>query len=126
MTPPDPTRRIMIAGGSGLIGRHLAAALVARGDEVLVLSRHPASVQTRLPGCALLHWQPGSHGRWQDELDVVDAVVDLSGAPFFTTLTGCALGNSILPTSAEAIAPCPASPVTATSGTSFTWCSPNV
>ena len=78
----------MIAGGSGLIGRHLSAALIARGDEVLVLSRHPASVQTRLPGCAVLRWHPGSHGRWQDELDVVDAVVDLSGAPFFTKWRG--------------------------------------
>ena len=46
----------MIAGGSGLIGRHLSAALIARGHEVLVLSRHPASVQTRLPGCAVLRW----------------------------------------------------------------------
>lgn len=78
----------MIAGGSGLIGRHLCAALLARGDEVLVLSRHPASVQTRLPGCAVLPWHPGSDGKWQDELDVVDAVVDLSGAPFFTRWRG--------------------------------------
>jgi uncharacterized protein len=88
MTPSESTRRIMIAGGSGLIGRHLSAALLARGDEVLVLSRHPASAQTHLPGCAVLRWHPGSHGRWQDELDVVDAVVDVSGAPFFTKWRG--------------------------------------
>jgi uncharacterized protein len=78
----------MIAGGSGLIGRHLSAALLARGDDVLVLSRHPASMQPRLPGCAVLRWHPGSDGRWQDELDVVDAVVDVSGAPFFTKWRG--------------------------------------
>jgi uncharacterized protein len=78
----------MIAGGSGLIGRHLAAALLARGDEVLVLSRHPASVRTRLPGCAVLPWRPGSDGKWQDELGVVDVVVDVSGAPFFTRWRG--------------------------------------
>lgn len=88
MTPSDSTRRVIIAGGSGLIGRHLCAALLARGDEVLVLSRHPASVQTRLPGCAVLPWHPGSGAKWQDELDVVDAVVDLSGAPFFTKWRG--------------------------------------
>ncbi len=52
----------MIAGGSGLIGRHLSAALIARGDEVLVLSRHPASVQTRLPECAVLPGVPGQAG----------------------------------------------------------------
>ena len=88
MTPSESTRRIMIAGGSGLIGRHLSAALLARDDEVLVLSRHPASAQTHLPGCAVLPWHPGSDGRWQDELDVVDAVVDVSGAPFFTRWPG--------------------------------------
>jgi uncharacterized protein len=87
-TRSDSPRRIMIAGGSGLIGRHLAAALLARGDEVLVLSRHPPSAQASLPGCAVLHWHPGSNGKWQDELDVVDAVVDLSGAPFFTKWRG--------------------------------------
>ena len=57
----------MIAGGGGLIGRHLSAALLARGDEVLVLSRLAASVQTRLPGCAVLRWHPGSDGKWQDD-----------------------------------------------------------
>ena len=88
MTPSDSARRIMIAGGSGLIGRLLSAALLARGDEVLVLSRDPASVQTRLPGCAVLRWHPGSDGKWQDELDVVVAVVDVSGAPFFTNWRG--------------------------------------
>jgi uncharacterized protein len=88
MTPSDATRRIMIAGGSGLIGRRLSAALLARGDEVLVLSRHPASAQTHLPRCAVLRWHPGSDGRWQDELDGVDAVVDVSGAPFFTKWRG--------------------------------------
>jgi uncharacterized protein len=80
--------RIMIAGGSGLIGRHLAAALIAQGDEVLVLSRRPASVQARLPGCGVLPWHPGSNGKWQDELDMVDAVVDVSGAPFFANWRG--------------------------------------
>jgi uncharacterized protein (TIGR01777 family) len=87
MTPSDSPRRIIIAGASGLIGRHLSAALLARGDEVLVLSRHPASAQAHLPGCAVLGWHPGSDGRWQDELDV-DAVVDVSGARFFTKWRG--------------------------------------
>lgn len=87
-TTPDSPRRIVIAGASGLIGRHLSAALLARGDEVLALSRHPAVAQARLPGCAVLGWRPGSDGKWQDELGVVDAVVDLSGAPFFTRWSG--------------------------------------
>ena len=86
----------MIAGGSGLIGRHLCAALLARGDEVLVLSRHPASVQARLRGCAVLPWHPGSDGKWQDKLDVVDAVVNLSGAPFCTRWRGDCYKREVL------------------------------
>jgi uncharacterized protein (TIGR01777 family) len=78
----------MIAGGSGLIGRHLCAALLARGDEVLVLSRDPAAARACLPGCTTLRWRPGSDGSWQDELDGAEAVVDVSGAPFFTKWRG--------------------------------------
>jgi len=78
----------MIAGGSGLIGRHLAAALLDRGHEVLVLSRDPARSQPLLPGCAVLPWRPSSDGRWQGELEVVDALINLSGAPFFTKWPG--------------------------------------
>ncbi len=87
-TTSTSPRRIVIAGGSGLIGRHLSAALAARGDQVLVLSRDPIAVQARLPGCAVLRWQPGSNGDWQEELDAVDGVIDLSGAPFFTKWRG--------------------------------------
>jgi NAD dependent epimerase/dehydratase family enzyme len=71
----------MIAGGSGLIGRHLAGALLRRVDEVLLLSRDPARAQPLLPGAAVLAWRLGSDGLWQDELEVVDALIDLSGGP---------------------------------------------
>ncbi len=33
--------KVLVTGGSGFIGRHLLNALMARGDEVLVLSRRP-------------------------------------------------------------------------------------
>ena len=41
------TRTIAIAGGSGFIGQHLAASLVARGDDVIVLSRDPERATRR-------------------------------------------------------------------------------
>lgn len=41
------TRRILISGGTGFIGSHLARALVAAGDQVAVLSR-PGSSTARL------------------------------------------------------------------------------
>ena len=48
------TRRIMIAGGIGLIGRHLCEQLLARGDEVVILSRHPEHTPQINRGAAVL------------------------------------------------------------------------
>lgn len=45
------SRRILISGGTGFIGSHLARALVADGDEVAVLSR-PGSSTARLQDIA--------------------------------------------------------------------------
>ncbi|MGQ0547508.1 MAG: NAD-dependent epimerase/dehydratase family protein [Betaproteobacteria bacterium] len=46
-----------IAGGSGFVGRHVCAALYARGHRVVVGSRHPrkavpTSSSTRSASCA--------------------------------------------------------------------------
>lgn len=84
---PAP-RRVILAGGSGNLGRRLAAALLARGDEVVVLSRHARHVQRMLPGAAVIKWSPASGGRWRAELKRCDAVVDVSGAPFFSPARG--------------------------------------
>lgn len=37
--------KIAVSGGSGFIGTHLVPRLLQRGDEVVVLSRHPESVR---------------------------------------------------------------------------------
>lgn len=67
--------RIAITGGTGMIGRALRAALEARGDEVVVLTRgRPAAP----------HEAQWSHSRGVLDLSVlhgVEAVVHLSGAP---------------------------------------------
>ncbi len=36
--------RVLVAGGSGFVGRHIARALIGDGHEVVVLSRDPARV----------------------------------------------------------------------------------
>lgn len=41
--------RILVTGGSGFIGATLVRALVARGHELWVLTRHPDKTATRLP-----------------------------------------------------------------------------
>jgi hypothetical protein len=83
----DPERRgvkamkVVIAGGSGLIGRALAADLVGDGHVVTVLSREPAAAMRVLPPAARsVGWDGRSSGDWFAEVDGADAVVNLAGA----------------------------------------------
>jgi len=39
MAPPDKRRRVLVTGGSGFLGRAIAARLIARGDRVRTLAR---------------------------------------------------------------------------------------
>jgi len=74
--------RVVIAGGSGLIGRRLAVALQQAGDEAVVLSRRPTA-HTALTGRGLtvMGWDPGDlTASWADTLRGADAVVNLAGS----------------------------------------------
>lgn len=68
--------RILLTGGTGLIGRHLCHLWRAQGHELWVWSRRPEAVPV-LCGCGV----QGIAGL--DELDdqPLDAVVNLAGAP---------------------------------------------
>jgi uncharacterized protein (TIGR01777 family) len=70
--------KVVVAGGSGLIGRALCASLVADGHEVVVLSRDPA--RANVPRARLVEWAPGETGAWSNELRGASAVVNLAGA----------------------------------------------
>lgn len=71
--------RLVISGGTGLIGRALARAALAAGDEVLILSRAP--VPERLPnGARGVRWDPHQPEAWRTALEGADAVVNLAGA----------------------------------------------
>ncbi len=49
-------RRVLVTGGTGVVGRPLVAALLAMGREVQVLSRKPPGTRPALahPGCTHL------------------------------------------------------------------------
>jgi uncharacterized protein len=70
--------RILITGGSGLIGRRLSQSLVADGHEVVVLSRSPERVQGLPRGARAERWDGRSGGAWTDLLAGA-AVVHLAG-----------------------------------------------
>ena len=72
--------KILITGGTGLIGRALCRELLARDCELTVLSRRPATVAQRCGAtvnalASLDDWRPGDPGRH------FDAVINLAGAP---------------------------------------------
>jgi len=71
---------VVVTGATGLVGRPLVRALLARGDSVTVLTRDPERAAERLPaGCALAPWRDGT-GVEPAVLRDAGAVVHLAGA----------------------------------------------
>jgi uncharacterized protein len=66
--------RIVIAGGSGQIGRVLARYFQERGQEVIVLTRGPHTAQWQT-----VHWDSQTPGLWTQYLDGADVCINLTG-----------------------------------------------
>jgi uncharacterized protein len=71
----DQPRRIILAGGNGMLGQLLARRLVARGDDVIVLARVPRTDRAARE----VAWDGETMGQWTDEVDGADAVINLAG-----------------------------------------------
>ncbi|MGH9141071.1 MAG: TIGR01777 family oxidoreductase [Vicinamibacterales bacterium] len=77
--------KIVIAGGTGFLGRPLTTALVQDGHEVAVLTRRsnsaPRAKATDVPsGARRVAWDPdGEPGPWAVEIDGAHALVNLAG-----------------------------------------------
>jgi uncharacterized protein (TIGR01777 family) len=81
--------RIAVTGATGLVGRALVAALVARGHPVVALVRDPDRARDSVPGAAgYVAYQQGSEGAWARTVGSVDCVVNLAGEPLFRPFTG--------------------------------------
>ncbi len=71
--------RVIITGGTGLIGRALAADFIQDGHEVVALSRDPARA-TRLPaGVRVAGWDGRTAAGWGNFADGADAIINLAG-----------------------------------------------
>src|SRR5208282_2790621 len=68
--------RVVLAGGSGFIGRTLAKELLARDYEVVVLTRSP---RKRTDGVKEILWDGKNPGEWIQSLDGAETVVNLAG-----------------------------------------------
>ncbi len=77
--------RVIITGGTGLIGKALIGVLAERGHEVVVLSRDPAQAQQQLRGSGLrgvrmVGWDAQTAQGWGSLISRESAVVNLAGA----------------------------------------------
>jgi len=71
--------RVVITGGSGLIGRAVAAPLAAQGHDVVVLSRDPERVRGLPAGVRAVRWDSHSATGWETLLEAGSAVINLAG-----------------------------------------------
>ena len=76
--------KIVLAGGTGFLGRALAASLAADGHDVVVLSRSASGATPRTSPSSrharVVTWTPDrADGAWLAELDGAAAVVNLAG-----------------------------------------------
>ncbi|EPR37512.1 protein of unknown function DUF1731 [Desulfovibrio sp. X2] len=73
--------RVVITGGTGLIGRRLTESLLADGAEVVVLTRSVSKVRDLFDGRASAALWDGRTARdWSQLVDGADAVINLAGA----------------------------------------------
>ena len=67
---------IILAGGSGFIGRSLSRLLLSKGYEVVVLTRAPPH---QAGAIRHVHWDGRKIDKWTEVLDGAKAVVNLTG-----------------------------------------------
>ena len=73
--------QIVIAGGTGFIGRPLCAALCQEGHRVTLLTRRIESQRSCGSSVTAVEWNGREAGGWEHCLDGADAVINLAGAP---------------------------------------------
>jgi uncharacterized protein len=71
--------KVVLAGGSGLIGRAISDALLAAGHQPVVLTRDPHRTSGRRAGIRAVAWDPPESGEWAAELADAGAVINLAG-----------------------------------------------
>ncbi len=72
--------KIVVAGGTGFIGKEVVRKLLDRGHDVVVLSRRVAAFkEIASPQLKIELWDAKTIGLWKSQLDGADAVINLTG-----------------------------------------------
>ena len=72
--------KVLIAGGSGFMGRHLIASLIADSHQVWVLSRIPTKT---IKDTQVIGWDGRTMDGWGPLVNEMDAVINLSGLSLY-------------------------------------------
>jgi uncharacterized protein (TIGR01777 family) len=71
--------RVIVTGGTGLIGRALSASLVGDGHQAIALSRAPERAVDIPAGVRVERWDARTSRGWGALADGADAIVNLAG-----------------------------------------------
>jgi uncharacterized protein len=73
-------QKVLITGGTGLVGRSLCKMLSANGYEVIILSRHPTAAKP-CPGTSYARWDVEKGEIDERAFGASDHIIHLAGAP---------------------------------------------
>jgi len=79
--------RVLVTGASGFLGSRVSDALLARGDDVVGLTRDPARARATNPTITWHAWNPTAERPPATALEGVDGIVNLIGEPIDQRLT---------------------------------------
>lgn len=71
--------KIVLAGGTGFVGKALTGKLSGLGHEVFVLTRGAGQIVREADGKTMIPWDGKTFGDWTACLDGADAVINLTG-----------------------------------------------
>jgi uncharacterized protein (TIGR01777 family) len=76
--------RVLITGGTGLVGRRLIKRLLDRGDQAVILTRRAGHARTLFGNSAqIVEGDPMHSGAWMDAVGECDGVIHLAGENVF-------------------------------------------
>jgi uncharacterized protein len=79
--------KIVLTGGSGIVGKVLTQLLIAEGHELTIFTRSPGKTRNLLPGAAeYVQWSSEDESGFEEYLAGKDAVIHLAGTSIFGSL----------------------------------------
>jgi len=78
------TKKIIITGATGFIGKKLSNRLTKEGNRIIVFTRDKERAMSVLPNmAAYVTWNPTNISAWVDNVEGVDAIINLAGENLF-------------------------------------------